>query len=81
MYCFTGSNIHVDTDGATGSARIIQGGAEKADSSYRFSRIRMYLEALQFLVLLMKQQIDFQIVGEKAEELQLENDRIFRLSS
>ena len=42
MYCFTGSNIHIDTDGATGHARIIQGGVEKSDSFYRFSRIRMY---------------------------------------
>lgn len=42
VYCFTGSNVHVDTDGATGHARIVQSGSAVTDSFYRFSRMRMY---------------------------------------
>jgi hypothetical protein len=41
VYCFTGSNIHVDTDGASGNARIVQSGSAVTASSYRNTKIRM----------------------------------------
>jgi hypothetical protein len=42
VYCFTGSNIHVDTDGANGNARIVQSGSAVTANSYRNTKMRMY---------------------------------------